>query len=489
MAVKITRKPIIFKPDSKRVITKFFFPGNVPQGNVVRAKQIIDKILTLSDEESSNLLDHVLKTFSRRHRNVTQIFQKHFHKLPWEKIKKNPKDFTPTQILLIGSYFTMEFSIESSAFFNPSIMEDPNQQHLENGQKRIIISFRATGEGHISSIGFRGGVVDANHNFSFDQPSPLVDVPEHTKRHEYSKKNFTQKLKDMNIEEDAIKMVMRGLKDKFIYGELKASIESCINDEKVTTPKKKVINTITWLAESHYTIDFSLDTALSERIIYPTSYTESNGIEDARFVRFTYDNGDVIYYAPYTAYDGVRIIPKLIRTKNFYRFRITPIHGQYAKDKGLALFPRKINGKYAMLSRLNGSSNFIMFSDKLHLWESMQKITDPKYPWEFVQIGNCGSPLETEHGWLLITHGVGPMRTYTLGAVLLDLEDPTKVIGRLREPLMFPNENEREGYVPNVVYSCGSMIHNDHLIIPYGMADYSSSIATIKMSELMEALV
>jgi len=484
MVVKITRKPIIFKPDAKRVIPRFFLPGDVP-----RAKLIIDMILTLSEEETGNLLDLVLKTFSRRHRNITQIFQKHFHQLPWERIEKNPDDFTPAQILLVGSYFTMEFSIESSAFFNPSIVEDPSQHHLEKGQKRVIVSFRATGEGHISSIGFRSGIIDAKNNFSFASPSPLVDVPEHTKRHEYDKKDFTQKLEDINIEKDVIQMVMKDLNEKFIYGELKASIESCINNKNITSPKKEVIKTITWLAESHYSIDFSLDTALSERIIYPTSYTESNGIEDARFVRFTYDNGDVIYYAPYTAYDGIRLVPKLIETENFYHFKITPLHGKYTKDKGLALFPRKIKGKYAMLSRLNGSSNFIMFSDKLHLWQSMKKIADPKYPWEFVQIGNCGSPLETEHGWLLITHGVGPVRTYSLGAVLLDLDDPTKIIGRLKKPLFYANDKEREGYVPNVVYSCGSMIHNGELIIPYGMSDYSSSIITINMSELMEELL
>jgi predicted GH43/DUF377 family glycosyl hydrolase len=250
----------------------------------------------------------------------------------------------------------------------------------------------------------------------------------------------------------------------------------------------KVIEAILWLAKSHYEVKFSLDTAISERVIFPVSISEVNGIEDARFVKFTDDNGEITYYGTYTAYDGYAILPKLIKTSDFYHFKIMPIHGAYAQNKGMSLFPRRIDGKYAIISRSDGINNYIMFSDNINIWETAKKIQEPVFPWELVKIGNSGSPLETEKGWLLITHGVGPMRTYCLGATLLDRDDPTRVIGRLKEPLLFPNEEEREGYVPNVVYSCGSIIHNNELIIAYGMSDYASGFASIPLNELLSKL-
>jgi predicted GH43/DUF377 family glycosyl hydrolase len=278
---------------------------------------------------------------------------------------------------------------------------------------------------------------------------------------------------------------MDRLGDTFIYGELLASIEETRESIEITPSKEKVIQAINWLASSHYEISFSLDTAISERVIFPVSYSESNGIEDARFVRFTDDDGTVTYYATYTAYNGFTILPKLMETNDFYHFKIMPLHGSYAQNKGLALFPRKIRGKYAMLSRCDGENIFVMFSDNINIWPEAVKIREPFLPEEFVNIGTAGSPIETEKGWLLVTHGVGPVRTYTLGAVLLDLDDPTRVIGQLNMPLLMPTEEEREGYVPNVVYSCGSIVHNGELIIPYGMSDYSSSFATVPLDDLL----
>ena len=287
----------------------------------------------------------------------------------------------------------------------------------------------------------------------------------------------------MNIHKDVIGLVMDKLGDKFIYGELQASIAVAMKDTRLSYTRKKVVEAINWLADAHYEISFSLDTAISERVIFPTSYTESNGIEDARFVRFVDDDRIITYYATYTAYNGYAILPKLLQTKDFYHFNIMPINGEKAQNKNMALFPRKIKGKYAMISRFDGVNNYIMFSDNINIWQDAQKMQEPKYPWEFVQIGNCGSPVETEKGWLLITHGVGPMRKYCLGATLLDLDDPSTVIARLREPLLEPNDEEREGYVPNVVYSCGSIIHNNKLIIPYAMSDYASTFASISLDE------
>ena len=250
-----------------------------------------------------------------------------------------------------------------------------------------------------------------------------------------------------------------------------------------------MIEAINWLANSHYEVTFSRDVAISERVLFPVSYSESNGIEDARFVKLTDDDGSVCYYATYTAYNGFTILPKLLKTKDFYHFKIMPIHGIYTQNKGMSLFPRRIDGKYALISRCDGSNNFINFSDKINVWRNAEKLMEPKYSWEFVLIGNCGSPIETEKGWLLITHGVGPMRMYSLGVALLDLEDPARVIGRLKEPLLVPNDKERDGSVPNVIYSCGSLIHNGELIIPYGISDYASSFAAISLDELFDNLL
>ena len=243
-----------------------------------------------------------------------------------------------------------------------------------------------------------------------------------------------------------------------------------------------------WLALSHYEIEFSIDSAISERVIFPISDTERNGMEDARFVRFTDETGEVMYYATYTAYDGMSILPKLLATKNFYHFKGLPIHGELAQNKGMALFPRKINGKYAMLCRIDGVNNYIAYSDNINIWREAKLIQKPKYIWEMIQLGNGGSPIETEEGWLVITHAVGPMREYVLGASLYELDNPEKEIGRLKTPLLVPNNEEREGYVPNVVYSCGSIIHNRNLIIPYGMSDYASTYASINLNELLNEL-
>ncbi|MCK4835502.1 MAG: glycoside hydrolase family 130 protein [Candidatus Aminicenantes bacterium] len=485
MAITVNRKTIHFYPNPKRVISQFYMPVKED-----RAQTIVNKILQLSEEEVSRILNQILSNFSKRHRNISKIFENSFNSLKeiLANINNNKKQLSLKKKLLIGSYFTTEFSIESTAFFNPSIVEAPDQSNLEEGQKRIIVSFRATGEKHISSIVFRQGIIDKDNSLIFQPEGRLVDVPKTIKRYVYKKKIFLKKLAEMHIHKDVINIVMDKLGETFIYGELKQSIEETRKQVKVTPSKTKVIEALMWVARSHYEIKFSLDTAISERVIFPVSYTEVNGIEDARFVKFTDDNGKVIYYATYTAYDGFTILPKLMKTTDFYHFKVMPIHGAYAQNKGMSLFPRKIEGKYAMISRSDGINNFIMFSDDINIWEKAKKIQEPLQSWELIKIGNSGSPLETEKGWILITHGVGPMRSYNLGAVLLDKIDPTKVIGRLKEPLLIPNEEEREGYVPNVVYSCGSIIHNNELIIAYGMSDYASGFAGIPLDELFEKL-
>lgn len=297
----------------------------------------------------------------------------------------------------------------------------------------------------------------------------------------YDKGRFVKKMKEMRISAKHSKSIMEDLPDKFEYYALKNAVKRVLNDNDVSSEKRIALEEITWLVDSYYDIEFHPDSDLSERVVFPISESESRGIEDARFVRFTEDDGSVKVYATYTAYNGHVIMPKLLSTNDFYTFRIMPLHGSGSIGKNLALFPKKINGKYAMLSRVDGVNNYLMFSERTTLWKDPIILQKPKYPWEFTQIGNCGSPLWTEKGWLVITHGVGPMRRYCIGASLLDLEDPSIEIGRLEEPLLMPLEEEREGYVPNVVYSCGSIIHNDSLILPYAVSDYSSTYAVVEM--------
>jgi predicted GH43/DUF377 family glycosyl hydrolase len=282
--------------------------------------------------------------------------------------------------------------------------------------------------------------------------------------------------------------VQNHLPETFEYISLKHVIREMQQRYQIDHFIKKALERLLWLADSYYEINFSLDTDISDRVIFPYSEAESKGIEDARFVKFTDPHGDTLYYATYTAYDGVTIQPKLMQTKDFYNFKILPLYGEGAQNKNLALFPRMINGKYVMISRIDGINNYIMYSDRINIWENPEILQTPKHPWEFVQIGNCGSPIETSEGWLLITHGVGPMRTYCLGASLLDLENPRIEIGRLKEPLLMPTKEEREGYVPNVLYSCGSMIHNQELIIPYGLSDYASGFATVELDKLLQRI-
>jgi len=489
MAITVKRLPNKFYPDPTRVLARFYLPGS---GDGKRAKIIINRILAFSDQEADVALNGVLADFSSRHRNISKIFEKNFNTVQ-DILALDPgifpKPLSLKRKLLIGSYFTLEYAIEAAAFFNPSIVEDPNQGNLEEGQKRVIVSFRAVGEGHISSIVFRSAVMSRNNELSFKPTARFVDLPEALKLHVYDKGQFLEKLHEMHIEKDIIGAVMDRLGDSFLYRDLQESIARVTRDIPLTYTKKKVIDSMNWLASSHYEITFSLDTDISERVIFPVSAHESNGIEDARFVKFIDDDGSITYFATYTAYDGYTILPKSIETKDFYHFKISPIQGEHVQNKNLALFPRKIRGRYAMISRYDGVNNYLMFSDDIHVWHDARKIQEPQYPWEFIQLGNCGSPLETEKGWLMITHGVGPMRRYSLGAVLLDREDPSHIIGQLKEPLLMANEEEREGYVPNVVYSCGSLIRNGDLIIPYGMSDYASGFATVRVDEILDRLL
>ncbi len=486
MQIKLNRKDIKFLPDAKRVIARFLFT------NDERAINTILNVIRMPESEASLVLSQVLRDYSLRHRNISKIFEKNFDKIVHllKKINIEPETLDFSRKILIGSYFTMEYSIESAAFFNPSIVEHPDQSEVSAGEKRVIISFRATGEGHISSIVFRTGILDKNSNLTIEPVGKIREEAEHIWRYIYDKESFRNKLDEMQVFHGIIPsgLILDKLDDKFTYDELLKCIEEARKTLHLASDKEILFKQITWLASSHYELEFSIDTNISERVIFPVSENEKNGIEDARFVRFKDDTDEIVYYATYTAYNGSTILPKMLDTRDFYHFRILPIHGEIAQNKEMAIFPRKVNGKYAMLCRLDGFNNYIAFSDNITIWREAKLLQQPKFPWEFVQIGNCGSPIETDEGWLVITHGVGPMREYVLGASLFDLHNPEKEIGRLTSPLLIPNNEEREGYVPNVVYSCGSLIHNNDLIIPYGMSDYASTYATVNLRELLNEL-
>ena len=324
--------------------------------------------------------------------------------------------------------------------------------------------------------------------FLFDPISDFVETPDLQLDAVYKRNPFQRKLNEMGAGNEITAHILNQLPEDFTYNELIEKIEILRAKPQFSEAnQKRTFKAMRWLADSNYEVSFHADHSISERVIFPVSKNESRGIEDARFVQFFNDTGEVVYYATYTAYNGT-ILPQLIETKDFIKFNILTLNGKAVQNKGMALFPRKIGGRYAMLSRQDGENNHIMFSDNIHFWQESQIIQEPEYPWEFIQIGNCGSPLETNEGWIVLTHGVGPMRKYCIGAILLDLEKPTKIIARLDEPLLAPHEKEREGYVPNVVYSCGALIHNNELVIPYAMSDINSGIATVAVKDLLNCM-
>jgi len=484
MRLPVERKPIKIYPDPKRVIARFFFNGND------RAKEVIERVMHISEADAFGIVSPLLQEYSKRHRNITRVLNRHCSKLKplFSELNIDYDTLTVYRKLLIGSYFTHEYSIESAAFFNPSIIDDPNQSELKEGEKSVIISFRAVGEGHISSITFRRALIDRDNNITVQPAGNYIDEAEIIRNAVYNKKLFFDKAVTTQINIDVLKEVESKLDHHFEYSNLRSVI---LDSQKLqeSDMQRLEYDKILWLADSYYEIVFSLDTDISDRVIFPISEYERKGIEDARFVQFRHDDGSSVYYATYTAYDGALIMPKLLQTNDFYNFKIMPLYGDGAQNKNLALFPRKINGKYVMISRIDGCNNYIMYSDKINIWEKPVLLQQPKFTWEFIQIGNCGSPIETEHGWVMVTHGVGPMRRYVLGVSLLKLDDPSVEIGRLREPLLIPNSDEREGYVPNVLYSCGSIVHNGKLIIPYGISDSSTGFAEVDMNDLLTKLL
>ena len=469
-------------PNRSRVLMRPFYPSSDDI-----ARRVVARVMALPDEEIARLLGRVLGEFADRHEHVEQFFRNRFvqvcHYLgaTWE--------LSAERQALIGAHFTHEYSPESAALFNPSIVPHPDQSGLPRGALRFILSLRATGEGHISSITFRTGTASAQHRITLAPPVPFVTEPERVPNPAYDKKLFASKLQEAGVQNEFSQRVLDQLPEAFILDDLHhvLTVKRRQTDPADATADRAARG-ILLLAESNYEVRFAPSSQVSQRVLFPSTASQSNGIEDARFVRFQNDDGSFAYYATYTAYDGKMILPQLLETPNFLHFKFNTLNGPAVQNKGMALFPRKINGHYTMLSRQDDENILIMFSDNIHFWAEPKLLLSPAQPWEFIKLGNCGSPIETERGWLVLSHGVGAMRKYCLGAFLLDLKDPTRVIGRLREPWLSPNEAEREGYVPNVVYTCGALLHGRELIIPYAMSDSATSFATVPLDEVLGAM-
>lgn len=482
MKLQVNRINVRLNPDVRKVIPRFFNTGDE------RSLTLINRVMQLPDSQVHELLLQVQHEFHKRYSNIRLVFEKHFELVMHLLTEKERLAITCDKKLLIGSYFTMEYSLEHAALFNPSIVEAPDQSDTAAGERNVIVSFRAIGEGHISSLIFKKAKLDKNAMIHFEPSGIYMNQGRITQQKRNNKKAFKELLFHYPFPEEICADILNQLKDTFSYKEIESIIKNALQHVENGMAKNKLKYDILSLVNTSYELHFLQETLLSERVIFPVTFTEKNGIEDARFIKFTAEEGAVTYLATYTAYDGSFILPHLIETKDFLHFKISPLHGKAAINKNLALFPRKINGQYAMISRIDGVNNYIMFSDDLYLWETAALLQQPVYPWEFVQIGNAGSPIETEKGWLVITHGVGPMRKYCLGASLFDLNDPTKELGRLKEPLLMPDEDEWHGYVPNVVYSCGAMLHQGSLFIPYAISDYATSFATVPLAELLNAM-
>ena len=478
---EVKRLPIELEPDSSRVITRFFGFGEES-----RMRGIVARLLAIPEDTTGTLLSKLKEEFRSIHMDIEEVFDENYNAV--KRYITNPNALSPMRQRFIGACFTMEYAIESAALFNPSMVPAIDQSNVPSGSIRFLMSLRATGEGHLSSIVFRRGLVHADGDVTIDPPGRYSRPLRAILADRFEKADFVRQLKTLDAYTKLTEATLNRLGERFTRAELSDAIEAHRKQTTASSEAENSNDVLLALTRANYQIQLPPGADVSEAVIFPHSDNERRGIEDLRLVRFTGDDGAVHYYGTYTAFDGYRIFPYLLAYPVQSNVQVRMLTGRCARNKGMALFPRMIHGRYAMIARLDNENLYYMESDDVCVWDEARLLRGPVYPWEVIQIGNCGAPLETDAGWLLLTHGVGPMRQYCIGAILLDHDDPTRVIGESSEPILVPTGKERFGYVPNVVYSCGGMIHNGNLILPYAMSDVASSIAVIDLNELLDSL-
>ena len=482
----VTRSSTRLVANPARVVTQLFVPGQEGfEYQESRAGVVVARVMALSDADVASALEDVIARFSGRHRDLMDVFGRHFAEIA-DRLPAGT-EISDERISLLGAVFTSEYAIEAAALCNPSIVAHPDQTSVPAGSLRFVLSVRGIGEGHRSSIGFRTGLVDGGGGVSVDECAPFATVGK-AGPVLLDANAFRVELARFEGGEEAASYVLDELGVRFSGADLERQLAKLQDHLSTRGRALETIAQIRAIAERTYGVEFSSQTEVSERVLLPSMEAEAAGVEDARFVRFVDDDGSVVFYATYTAYSGNHISQQLLTTRDFRNFTSMPLVGRAAANKGLALFPRRIGGLFAALSRADRESNSIAYSDRPFAWRSAEPCQEPLQAWEVLQLGNCGPPIETEAGWLVLTHGVGPMRTYRIGAILLDLDDPTKILGRLAEPLLSPAADEQNGYVPNVVYSCGALIHDDNLVLPYGIGDAAIGFAVVPVPELLRAL-
>ena len=475
----IHRQKVILQADPKRVIILYNDLGAATYLTKSRAEKVVDRVLQIPEKNIDLLFESILKEFDHRHSKLLASFGKHFAKV--SKFIPKGSFISEKRQFILGAHFTKEYSIQAAALFNPSIVSHPNQAGLTQDELRCIISLRSVGEGHISSIEFREGIIDKKGNIQLVKLTQFASVAEKDLTKTYDTSTYRQRTK---VAASFDQKIFDTLPDQFTHSEYDALKNHGAFDKYNSVSQEFLANII----DANYDLICDAQIPLSERVLFPQAKGESKGMEDVRFCEFFHEDGRKEYIGTYTAYDGHHIRPQLIITEDFVHFKSRAMYGKAVSDKGYALFPEKINGKYVMSGRQGGEDITLMYSDDLYNWEDYEVIMTPEFEWGLVQQGNCGSPLKTKKGWLLLTHGVGPLRKYVISAILLDLENPSKVIGKYTQPMISPTASEREGYVPNVVYSCGAIVHLDHLIIPYAMSDSASSFISLSLSELLDAM-
>jgi predicted GH43/DUF377 family glycosyl hydrolase len=483
----VTRSPQRLAADRSRVITRLFVPGQEGfEHQDSRAGAVLARILALDEDEVRASLDDVVVRFDGRHRDLADTFRRHAREVA---DRLDPAaDLSDARMLLLGAVFTHEYAIEGAALCNPSMVAHPDQTGNAAGSLRFVMSVRGIGEGHRSSIGFRTGVVDGAGDVTIDEPAPLASVGPVVPTL-LDGAVMRSELRRLHGSGEAADYVLDALGDQFTRADLDEQVDKLLTHRRTRGRAAETISLIRTIADRTYGVEFDDGIPLSERVLWPAMSAEGAGMEDARFVRFVDDDGSVTFYASYTAYSGSHISQQLLETEDFRTFTSTPMVGRAAANKGLALFPRRIGGRFAAMCRSDRESNSIAYSDHPFEWTDPVPCQQPARAWEALQLGNCGPPIETEAGWLVLTHGVGPMRTYRIGAMLLDLDDPARVVGQLHQPLLSPAVDEQDGYVPNVVYSCGALVHGDTLVVPYGIGDAAIGVATVPLGELLAALV